>query len=191
MVFWRNISIIIVLSIFLPLFAVYAQTTTYPLRIERVTDAGFINPDSSAKFYTRISNAGDQVLNHVEVVDNWPSGFVINGQPVRQIVWIVDQLQPGQSVSEVYSVMVPENAALGFLTFSSRAVSESPQFTAVIDYGVEVRQIQILAAEIPATDGAFSRVYVLGAALIIQLLLISAFSFRLAKQYKKNDEIKV
>jgi len=192
MVFWRNISIITLLAVIsaaVPVFTAKAEAVSYPLKIERVTDAGFINPDSAAKFYTKVTNSGDQILNRVEVVDKWPAGFTVNGQSISQTVWVVDQLQPGQSVSELYTVAVPSNASLGYLTFSSRAISQTPPVEAVIDYGVEVRQIQILAAEIPTTDGVFSRVYVLGGALIFQLLLIGVFAFRVAKQYKHSHEI--
>ncbi|MFA5051679.1 MAG: SdrD B-like domain-containing protein [Patescibacteria group bacterium] len=140
------------------------------LSITKTADAEFINPGGHVTYHVTITNTGDAPAINVQLQDVMPAGFTFDVGGITK-VWSLGDLAAGASIKVAYTAIADqtvlpgdyENIAVAWADNADKVTASAP---------VEVRQVQVLGAELPETGaGAMDYAYFFAAGLLLAFSL--------------------
>jgi uncharacterized repeat protein (TIGR01451 family) len=145
------------------------------ITIKKLSKFDFVNPNTDFEYEVIVTNASPETITNIVMTDTWPRTFSVNGVEGGFTTWTIASLLPGQSETKKIQLHVPVETVPG--NYSSRAlfISQQPAIQQALDTNLEVRQVTILSAELPTTDG-FDSLYLYAGAIILQLSIIASIS---------------
>jgi uncharacterized repeat protein (TIGR01451 family) len=152
------------------------------LTITKTADAAFINPGGHVTYHVTITNIGDAPAINVQLQDVMPAGFTFDVGGITKM-WSLGDLAVGASIKVAYTALADKTVLPG--NYENIAVTwadNNDKVTATVP--VEVRQVQVLGAELPETGAGIQDYFYFFAASV--LLLFSLFLFKLT--FKKESD---
>ncbi len=156
-----------------------ATMTNQSISIKLQSKFDFANPNTDVDYQIVVTNTGSVPISQIVLTESWPDSFIINGLSGGFVTWTIPNLLPGQSEAKPLQLHVPSNTPAGTYAAQTLFISQQPAIQQTFDHSLEVRDVAILSAELPTTDG-FSSMYLYAGALLLQLSLIATFSFHKA-----------